>query len=354
MERVTDAGRSPTFSVLIAAHNHGAYIEETLDSVAAQTIDDYELVLVDDGSTDDTPDIAARWVATFRLRHRHAATLLTIANSGQSAAFEHGFAACRGAYVCLLDSDDRWLPTKLALVQTAVAAAPEAGMIVHPLFVIGADGRRTGDVRPKRARLSEGDLRSQVATTGRHVAPATSGVVIRTDVFKSLLPMPTKAFRSGADSYLTLGASLRAPVAVITEPCAEYRLHAESHYLGRMLSPDGLERSVALQRTILEHFGLGFVAGKNSFFARNVFALAKLRGGTREQLAAFGDLARATLRDPAFKRGPQLMLTTYWLVCLCSPRVLFERLWRAFQLRQTGYAKVMSRMKAPHVREPGA
>jgi glycosyltransferase involved in cell wall biosynthesis len=343
-------GRSPTFSVLIAAHNHGAYIEETLDSVAAQTVDDYELVLVDDGSTDDTGDIAARWLATFRLRHRHTATLLTIDNSGQSAAFERGFTACRGTYVCLLDSDDRWLPTKLALVQSAVEAAPDAGMIVHPLFVIGADGRRTGDLRPGRARLSEGDLRSQVLTTGRHVAPATSGVVIRTDVFGSLLPMPTKAFRSGADSYLTFGASLRAPVAVIPEPLAEYRLHGESHYLGRMLSPDGLERSVALQRTILDHFGLASVAGKNSFFARNVFALAKLRGGMRAELAAFSDLVWATLRDPAFHAGQRLLLTGYWLVCLCSPRPLFARLWRSFQLRQTGYAKVMSRARAPRGR----
>jgi glycosyltransferase involved in cell wall biosynthesis len=342
-----ERGAGPSFSVLVGTYNQAAYLGDALDSVRAQSFGDYEIVVVDDGSTDDTQATLERWCGAFRRdAPDRRVSVLRVANGGQSAALEHGFGLCTGRYICLLDSDDRWLPHKLAAVFDAVAKDPGAGMIVHPLYVIDAEGRRTGDVRPKHARLSEGDLRDLVTRTGRHVAPATSGVVIRSDVFESLLPMPTKGFRSGADSYLTFGASLRAPVRVIPDPCGEYRIHADSHYLGRMLSPEGLERSVALQRTIAEHFGLAAVVGGNSFFARNLFALAKLRGGVGQQSPAFVRLTRATIRDPAFSRRGKVLLLGYWLVCLLAPRAVFRRLWRAFQLRQTGYGKVLSRPSA--------
>jgi glycosyltransferase involved in cell wall biosynthesis len=337
-----DAGPgAPLFSVLIATRNHEAYIEQTLESVAGQSCADFDLVVVDDGSTDRTAEVAHAWLVRFGARHPRPVSLLRTANGGQSSAFERGFSSCRGRYICLLDSDDRWLPHKLALVEDAVRGDRSAGMIVHPLYVITPDGVRTGDVRPMRARLSEGDVRTQLAATGRHVAPATSGVVIRRDVFAELLPMPTKGFPSGADSYLTFGASLRAPVRVIGEPCGEYRIHADSQYLLRMLSVSGLERSVALQRTILEHFGLAGVAGRNAFFARNVFALEKLRGSSRTARRAFRDLASATWHDAAFGPIARAVLLLFWTACLLAPRFVFRRLWHRFQMRQTGYGRVL-------------
>jgi glycosyltransferase involved in cell wall biosynthesis len=332
---------APAFSVLMAAYNQAEWVEETLDTVAAQRCTDYELVVVDDGSTDGTGARVAEWMERFRRAHPNRAILATTGNHGQSAAMEHGFSLCTGRYVCLLDSDDRWVPEKLARLADAAAAHPGAGMIVHPLYVIDSEGRRTGDVRPMRARLSTGDLREEIRRTSRIVAPASSGMSLRSDVFARLVPMPTRGFRTAADMYLALGAGLLAPVLALDEPLGEYRMHADGQHVRTMLSPDGLGRWVDLQNTLLEHFGLEHAARRsNSYFVRHEFALAKLRGGAAEQSSAYARLLGATWRDESFGVRERVLFTGYWTACMLSPRPVFRRLWRAFQMKQTGFDRI--------------
>lgn len=338
----------PFFSVLIATYNQGAYVVETLETVAAQTFSDYEVVVVNDGSTDDTEERVSRWRDEFGLSRSNRVVLSTTANGGQSAAFEHGFGLCSGRYIALLDSDDRWVPEKLEAVHAALTAQPEAGMVVHPLLVIDVDGRRTGDVRPMRAKLSRGNVRDQVLRTGRQVAPATSGVVISAEVFRKLVPMPTKHFRADADTYLTLGASLLAPVLALDEPLGEYRMHPEGHYFRRLTSLDGLRYSVDLQLAVARHFGIESAARKNSYFARNAFALTKLEGRLAEQVPAYAQLVRATATDPSFAPHLRAALIGYWTVCMLAPRPAFERLWKKFQLRHTGHDRVTAGAEVQH------
>ena len=330
----------PFFSVLIATHNQAGYILATLDSVAAQTFRDYEIVIVDDGSTDDTAERVHEWIERHRETGPAQVRLETIANSGQSGAMEHGFGLCRGRYIALLDSDDLWLPGKLEQVHDAAVRTPDAGMIVHPLYVVDAEGRRTGDVRPMRAKLSEGDLREQIRRTARQIAPATSGVVIRADVFRQLVPMATKGFRSAADSYLTMGASLLAPVRAVHEPLGEYRMHPNSMYLRRTTSAEGLRYTVDLQRTIARHFGVEEAVERNAYFARHTFALAMFEGGIGSQVGSYLRLVRATLADPSYRPRDKVLFSGYWTVCLLSPRRAFGKLWRFFQLRHTGTHRV--------------
>jgi glycosyltransferase involved in cell wall biosynthesis len=321
----------------MTAYNHQAYVEEALDSVARQRFRDFEIVVVDDGSTDETPQRIAAWISRLQQTQPNPVRLLSIANGGQSSALAQGFAHCRGQYICLLDSDDRWTEEKLEAVDRAALESPDAGMIGHPLYVIRPDGSRTGDIRPLRARLSDGDCRELLRTTGRHVAPP--GVVIRADIFAQLLPMPTTKFTYGADAYLTFGATLLAPVRALSAPLGEYRLHPGGQYIGRMLSPEGLTRSLELQRSIAAHFGLEHVLLRNSFFLRNRFALAKLRGSLSSQLSAFGRLALATVQDRSFGWNTRLALLAYWCACLVAPAPAFRTLWRYFQSRQTGYGR---------------
>ncbi|MBW3655441.1 MAG: glycosyltransferase [Gemmatimonadetes bacterium] len=331
----------PFFSVLVAAYNQAAWVEDTLDSVAAQSFGDWELVVVDDGSTDGTGERVRAWMERLRARRPGVrATLASIPNGGQSAALEHGFGLCTGRWIALLDSDDRWLPDKLARTAEAIAADPAAGMIVHPMFVIDDRNRRTGDLRPRRAALSEGDLREQIRATTRHVAPATSAVAIRADVFARLVPMPTKGFRTAADAYLTMGASLLEPVRAVHEPLAEYRMHPDGNHIRTMLSPEGVRRWVELQTVMARHFGLTAAADRNSFFLRHVFVLQKFEGGLGPQLSTFGRLARATWRDDAFGSWEKLVFSAFWTACLLAPRPVFRRLWRTFMLKQTGFDKI--------------
>lgn len=337
---VPEEGARPTFSVLIASYNQAEYVLATLDTVAAQSSTDYEIVVVNDGSTDDTEARVSGWIERFRATHANRAVLDTIPNSGQSAAVEHGFGLCTGRYIALLDSDDLWLPHKLATIAQVAAESPDAGMVIHPLFVIDSQGRRTGDVRPKHAKLSGGDLREQIRKTSRVAAPATSGVIIRADVFRQLVPMPIKHFRAAADFYLTLGAALLAPVRAVAEPLAEYRMHPGGVHIRTMLSPEGVGRWVELQSVLAKHFGLEEVVGRNSYFVRHVFALAKFQGSAAEQVHSFSQLTRATWIDGTFGVRQKLLFTAYWTACLVSPRPVFSRLWRTFQMKQTGFDKI--------------
>ena len=95
----------PCFSVIIPVHNRYRPVKEAIDSVLAQTFTDYELVVVDDGSTDDTPLVAKEYGERIRCLRQE--------NRGVSAARNAGVAASTAPWLAFLDSDDRWLPGKL-------------------------------------------------------------------------------------------------------------------------------------------------------------------------------------------------------------------------------------------------
>jgi glycosyltransferase involved in cell wall biosynthesis len=331
---------APFFSVLIPAYNAAQYVIEALHSVRAQTCEDYEIVLVDDGSTDGTGQLVADWAEEFRLTADRRLELVCTSNRGQSAALERAYGACGGRYIALLDADDRWLPEKLARCKEAFVSRPHSGLVVHPLYVIRGDGQRTGAVRPKMARLSDGDVRAEVRRTGRVVVGSSSSMVIEKAVFRSLLPFPTTRFAFGADAYLALGACLATSVVAIREPLGEYRLHSAGQYIRRMLTRAGLAASVEFQETLACHFGLDEARRCNSHWLRNAFALRRLDGGAGITSREYRELLTATLMDPVFRVTQRVPLAAFWTLCAVTPRLGFERLWRWFQYRQTGYDQI--------------
>lgn len=113
----------PLLSVVIPTHNRAALTERAARSVLSQTYSPLELVLVDDGSTDDTP------LALERVRNEAPARVRVVrqANRGVSAARNFGLGLCRGELLALLDSDDYWLPRKC---ERQVAFMRETGCVI--------------------------------------------------------------------------------------------------------------------------------------------------------------------------------------------------------------------------------
>ncbi len=111
----------PCVSVVLPVFNGARFIAAALESVAAQTEPALEAIVVDDGSTDGSGEIAARCPAARVLRQE---------NRGVSAARNAGIAAARGRFVAFLDVDDMWRPEKLARQRAALDAHPEAGFSV--------------------------------------------------------------------------------------------------------------------------------------------------------------------------------------------------------------------------------
>jgi glycosyltransferase involved in cell wall biosynthesis len=98
--------KQPLVSVIIPTFNRGWILEKAVDSVLAQDFENYELIVVDDGSTDNTKEILDRYGSSI--------VLLEQSNQGVSAARNRGIAASNGNYIAFLDSDDLWLPQKLS------------------------------------------------------------------------------------------------------------------------------------------------------------------------------------------------------------------------------------------------
>jgi glycosyltransferase involved in cell wall biosynthesis len=125
---------SPLVSVVIPTYNYGHYIGETVESVLGQTYSPVEIIVVDDGSTDDTRERLTAYGDRMRYIHQQ--------NCGLSAARNTGIRAAQGEFVALLDSDDLWLPDKLERQVTVAVQQPDIGLVATERFAINETGQR--------------------------------------------------------------------------------------------------------------------------------------------------------------------------------------------------------------------
>jgi len=133
---------SPTVSVIIPAHNYARYLSYAIESVRAQTWDDWECIVVDDGSTDETPELLARLTI-------EAPRLVVVSQSqqGLSAARNAGLRKARGEFIQFLDADDLLLPTKLATHVQALQSDLDVDIVYGPT-------RYFDDAHPEVSRTS--------------------------------------------------------------------------------------------------------------------------------------------------------------------------------------------------------
>jgi glycosyltransferase involved in cell wall biosynthesis len=115
------SSKRPAVSVIIPTYNRAQYVTRAIDSVLAQTYKDYEVIVVDDGSTDHTPEVLAPYRTQVRCFRQP--------NNGVSAARNLGIHHARGEWIAFLDSDDEWFPDKLSLQMAQVSNQDE--LCVH-------------------------------------------------------------------------------------------------------------------------------------------------------------------------------------------------------------------------------
>ena len=111
----------PRVSVIIPTYNREKYIAETINSVLDQTFSDYEIIVVDDGSADNTERL-------IREQFADEVIYLSKPNGGPASARNMGMRVAKGEYIAFLDSDDLWLPEKLAIQTRFMDAHPEIGL----------------------------------------------------------------------------------------------------------------------------------------------------------------------------------------------------------------------------------
>lgn len=131
---------SPRVSVVLPTYNQALYLPAALDSVFGQTWPDYELIVVNDGSTDETPDILQAY------QERYTFTVIYQENQKLPAALNAGFRHARGAYLTWTSSDNIMLPTMLEILVRALDHHPEVGLVYADCEIIDESGRVKGTV----------------------------------------------------------------------------------------------------------------------------------------------------------------------------------------------------------------
>ena len=155
-------------SVCIANHNYGRYVGRAVESCLAQTHDDLEIIVVDDGSTDDSLEVLEQFAGRI--------TCLSQPNAGQFISVRRAFEASRGDLVIFLDADDLLDPTTAARAVSEFQRVPGAARIQWRLRVVGPEGEPTTDTFPPREwKMPAGDLRDHVLRRRTYIWPPTSG-----------------------------------------------------------------------------------------------------------------------------------------------------------------------------------
>lgn len=221
----------PDVSVITPFLDQELFLAEAVESVVAQTFHDWELLLIDDGSSDRSPAIAAGYAARDpeRIRlFRHSDG----GNHGAAAARNLGIANARAEFVALLDADDLYEPEKLATEVALLRAAPEAAMLYAPTRWWWDDGSKRKDW-VERLRLASGRLHppptlvSNVLLRKKGAIPCTCGVMMRRAAILAVGGFEER-FRLYEDQTLWAKLFLRYPVIVSSRCLARYRQHVRS------------------------------------------------------------------------------------------------------------------------------
>lgn len=139
----------PFFSVAVPAYNASATIRRCLDSIASQTEKSFEIVVVDDGSQDETSDTIDQWA---RQNTDVAILSLRRPNGGPASARNEAIRNAKGQFICFLDADDSWLPEKLSVMREEIERASEGcDVFTHDVIFVENDNERLMPCGPERS-----------------------------------------------------------------------------------------------------------------------------------------------------------------------------------------------------------
>lgn len=205
-------------SVAINNYNYGRFLRRAIDSVLAQTRKPIDIIVVDDGSTDDSPEIIRSYGERI--------TPVLKANGGHASAFNAGYALARGDVVFFLDSDDSMYPQAIETVLDAWK--PGVVMVHYLMHVVDPEGKILGIHPPPPHRLAEGDVRAELLEHGGFATTLTSGLAFSREALAQVMPIDEKIFVQAADGYLVHSLPMLGPVQAIAQCLARQCRHGSN------------------------------------------------------------------------------------------------------------------------------
>ncbi len=213
-----------TVDIVIDNYNYGRYLAAAIESACAQTHGKVTVTVVDDGSSDGSRELLAKY--------EDRVSVVLKENGGQASALNAGAERCNGDVVMFLDADDLLDPDAAATVAAAFAADPDVVKVQFRTAVIDAAGEPTGAIKPAaHLPMPNGDVRTaELAHPYDLVWMATSANAFRGEALRRILPIPEGPFRTCADWYLVHLTALLGPVLSLDWTGGSYRLHGENNY----------------------------------------------------------------------------------------------------------------------------
>jgi glycosyltransferase involved in cell wall biosynthesis len=304
----------PTVSILLTCYNHIRFLPAAYDGILTQTFEDYEIIAIDDGSTDGTRE----WLAS---REEPITCLFNERNLGTYASLNVGLERARGEFVAVLNDDDLWAPEKLEKQLALMHEYPRVGLVHTGGHFIDGDGRRT-EGNPLGFRFptfKTGDLLLGLVYENKIIA---SAALARKSCFDELGGFNSSYFGSG-DWEMWFRIAERYDVGFVDEPLTFYRVHGAnaSHKLERIWQDDERLREFIQERLDLHH-GAGRLREQEyrtatAFNQAALGTVKKLNGRTGESRAAY---RRSIRHDPKRWRSYLRFAATF------LPQSIFRKL----------------------------
>ena len=324
----------PLVSVLVPNYNYGRYIGEALDSLLAQSYENWEAIVCDDGSTDESRRVIEAYAARdARIRY------IFRQNGGVAAALNACYSAAQGEVISLLDADDLFLPHKIQRIVDGFTRNVNAGMCIHP--ILPYDGaKRVGDPFP--IQIAQGWIAPVALRNGGYDPglPHASGLSFRSVVLRAAFPLPVN-LRRGLDFYLNGICIMRTEVVSFPEVLTLYRIHGSNISTGSELDSRDIEKNMQDQIVALnarcEH--LRTLLG--SWPAMQLQDNRAARNGALRYYLLEGKLSPSLPVPLAemIRKEPDWRVRVVWRFLLLVPRRLGKRLlpairqWNAIRKR---------------------
>jgi glycosyltransferase involved in cell wall biosynthesis len=228
----------PSVTAVIPAYNSERFLADAIDSVLAQTYPIDQIIVVDDGSSDGTAEVAARFPEVEYLRKE---------NGGASSARNFAMPLVTGRLIAFLDADDVWVPTKTELQVREFSKSPKLGLVYSGLFVTDGDLRVRYRLDPAPANVA---LRKTLLLEKPYMTGVGSSGMVPRWLIDELQPMFDERFGVSQDWAFSCRVAAMHPVAAVDQPLFLYRQHSSGQV---HRDHDQIEKDVELFLAEIDH-----------------------------------------------------------------------------------------------------
>ena len=205
-------------SIIVNNYNYGRFLRQAIDSALKQTYSHIEVIVVDDGSTDNSREIIASYGDKI--------IPVLKENGGQASAFNAGFAVSQGELVSFLDADDYLFANTVERIVSVWK--PGIAKVQYYLDVVDTGGNFLGTYPPRERRLDRGEVLPILLEKGRYETSVTSGNSFNRSGLNKIFPIPETKFKISADSYLVTLVPFDGQVFSIEQNLGAYRIHGDN------------------------------------------------------------------------------------------------------------------------------